>query len=199
MTLKSHVVLIRGIEVVVFLFAAFSGFLKIIAPPEEVNTSFALGMTSFLTLITLLFITAISQHMAVKQYKRLWLIVAFAASLIFLSSGVLYKYERDRLTFFYPPESSQLEYVGGTSMTQEARTYKDKTGKSDASVVAAFGGLLYREQVWPGESSRTARLILTVNYMLLVLTLAATLFSLVEGIIGRRSTKSGLLAKGHKR
>jgi hypothetical protein len=82
-------------------------------------------------------------------------------------------------------------------MTEEARMYKTRTGKGDASVVAAFGGLPYREQVWPGESSRSARLILTANYIALVVSLAATLFSLVEGIIGRRSTKNVLSAKGH--
>ena len=52
-------VLISGIEIASFLLAAFGGFLTDIAPPDEVNASFAVGMASVLVLIVLLLVSAI--------------------------------------------------------------------------------------------------------------------------------------------
>src|SRR5262249_37244488 len=120
-----------------------------------------------------------------KKYKKIWLIVAsvfFVAAIVF---GTLYKSNLDRLTFPFPPETIKAEYVGGTEMTQEAKEHKDRTGKSDAAVVAAFGGLVNREQVWSAESNRRAKLSLTMNYVALVLSLASTIFCLTEGILRR--------------
>jgi hypothetical protein len=181
--METRAILTKAIEVIGFLFAAFGGFLANIAPPEGQDASYAVGITSFLALIILLFASAIAKNLPVRKFKKIWLIAAAVFFCSALASAFWYKHNLDRLTFAFPPEAIKAQYIKGTEMTPEAKEFQERTKKSDSAVVAAFGGLSKREQVWPIESIQRARLILTVSYSVLVLSLASSIFSLTEGIL----------------
>ena len=182
--MRGQKLLKRGIEAVTFIFAMFGGFLTNIAPPEEANSRFAVGLTSFLSLIVLLIITALVKKPLSRKSKRRWLAVATALFVLSVGSALAYLWNLDRLTFSYPPESARAEYVGGTRLTPEALQYRgEHPDVTISGVVADFGGMGNRELVWPPEAIRSAKLILIINYILLVLGLAGSIFCLTEGLL----------------
>jgi hypothetical protein len=62
-------VLVSFIQVVLFLFLAFGGFLKKIAPPDETKTSYYVGILSFLVLITLLIVSAVARRAPGQKHR----------------------------------------------------------------------------------------------------------------------------------
>jgi hypothetical protein len=161
--------LIKGIEVIGVLFAAFGGFFVGIAPPQAADAKFAVGLSSFLALIALFFISALSK----KRYRKMWLISAY-----------FYKKTYDALTFGYPPGSTQVEHIAGTELTKDAQEYKQKNPTiSNAQLLAKFGGLENKGEVWPEESISRARTKLIGSYVFLVLAIASAIFALTEGVL----------------
>jgi hypothetical protein len=175
-------ILATAVEVISFLFVAFSGFLTKIAPPEA-DATFAIGISSFFALIVLLFAKALSKKLPRQKYIFAWCIAALACFVAAVSSGFAYKGYTDRLTFAFPPGSIKAEYIKGTEMTPLARSYQSRTGKTDAEVVAAFEGPANRDKVWFPQSIQRSRQILTANYVVLVLTMAGAIFALTEGVL----------------
>jgi hypothetical protein len=189
---NTKAILVKAVEVVVFIFAVFGGFLSGIAPPEEANAKFSVGVSSFFALVILLLIAAISSNTPVRKYKKWWLTAASAAFLFALAAAFSYKSNLERFTFPYPPESLKAEYIAGTEMTAEAKDYQEKSGRTTSGVVAAFGGLSNREKVWSSSSIQKAQRILIVNYVALVLSFSISIFCLTEGVLGKsrqRKTK----------
>ena len=182
--MNSKDLLAKAVEIITFLFAAFGGFLKQVAPPEEANAQFAVGASSILALIALLFVTAVAKQQARKKYKKIWLAASLAFFLCAVIATFFYKQKLDELTFPYPPENTRTEYVRGTVFTSEAESYRvAHPEKTISEIVGDYGGLADRELVWTPESIRSAKLQLTVTYVILVLTLATAIFSLVEGVL----------------
>jgi hypothetical protein len=95
-------------------------------------------------------------------------------------AGLSYRYSLDVLTFVYPPDYPTSRYFAGTQYTPEASSLADKEGLSAGQVVAKFGGLPNRHLVWKATSVERARLILVSNYLIFALSIAGTVFSLVE-------------------
>jgi hypothetical protein len=184
--------LARGIEVVTFLFAMFGGFLTAIAPPEETDAKFAVGISSFFALVVLLFIAVFVKKSRQKKYQKIWLGVAAFAFLLSMPSAFFYKSYLNQLTFPYPPDKIKAEWVRGTELTPLAREYQASLpGITPAELVANFGGMGNRELVWTPNSINRAKLILLVNYTLLVMSLALTIFCLTEGLL-RPAPKKGV-------
>jgi hypothetical protein len=174
-------VLVKGIEIVGVLFAAFGGFLAGIAPPQAADARFAVGISSFLALIILFIVAALSE----KKYRRVWIIAA--ACLFVLAVGVAYYYKTtyDTLAFEYPPGSTKAEHIAGTELTTAAREYKQQhEGISNAQLLAKFGGLQSKGKVWPEASVNSARTKLIVSYVILILAIASAIFALTEGALG---------------
>src|SRR5436305_2017068 len=76
--------LVSFVEIIVFLFAAFGGFLKNIDPPEQNGAPYIVGILSFLALIALLIVSAVARSAPGHRYRRLWILtgsLAFAAAL----------------------------------------------------------------------------------------------------------------------
>lgn len=177
--MKGKEVLGRAVEAVTFLFAMFSGFLEKVAPPEEANTQFTVGLGSFMALVILLFISVLSRGRFSAKRRTLWMAVAGALAVIALVSGLLYQRHLGTLTYFYPPEDPEAEQlVRGTRYTPQAQALADQ-GLGPGQILARFNPENIN-QVWPPETIETAKTILTVNYLILVLSLAGTIFSLVE-------------------
>jgi hypothetical protein len=170
-------ILIKGIEIIGVLFAAFGGFLVGIAPPQEADARFAVGISSFLALIILFIVTALSK----KKYPKVWIIIGACLFVIAIGAAYYYKTSYDALTFNYPPGT----HVAGTELTPKAKEYKEKNaGISNEQLLGAFGGLQNKSKVWPEASVNGARTKLITSYVVLVLALATAIFALVEGSLG---------------
>ena len=73
--------LTKGIEIVGALLAAFSGFLIGIAPPQAADAKFAVGISSFLSLIILFIIVALTRQR--KKYRRVWIVAGICLLVIY--------------------------------------------------------------------------------------------------------------------
>lgn len=174
----------KAIQAITFLFSAFGGFLAAIAPPEEADTKLAVGLASMLALCVLLLISAISKNQSPKKYKMRWLIAAGSFLFISIVAGLGYAFLTDKLTFGYPPEAPTERYVAGTMLTAQAQEYwTQQPSKTLSELVADFQGPQFRERVWKRGSIRIAKILLTINYIVLVLSLSTTIFCLTEGIL----------------
>jgi ABC-type transport system involved in multi-copper enzyme maturation permease subunit len=185
---KQGSILEWGVKIVTFLFAMFGGFLTVIAPPEEANSRFAVGLSSFLALVVLLLISALIKKPRTLKSRKKWLTVAVTFFAMAVITALVYWWNLNSLTFPYPPESKKAEYVAGTKLTPDAQKYKDENpGKTISSIVADYGGMENRELVWSPGAIRNASMILLINYIALVLSLAATIFCLTEGLLSSTS------------
>ena len=173
--------LVKGIEIVGVLFAAFGGFLAGIAPPQAADARFSVGISSFFALIILFTIAALTK----KKYRRAWIITAVVLFIFSAVAAYYYKTTFDALTFEYPPGSTMVEHVAGTELTSAAREYKQKhEGISNAQLLANFGGLPNKGKVWTEESVNSVRTKLVASYVVLVLLIAGAIFGLTEGALG---------------
>jgi len=172
----------KCIEVVIFFFAAFGGFLKNIAPPEEVDSTFAIGISSICTLFILLLISSmIRRKQSNENEQKKWVFCSLIFFVITIVLSIFYKMNIDLLTFPFPPESPKAYYIAGYELTTLAEEYKKKYPlKTISEIVDEHGGLPYRDLVWTAYSIRHAKLILLVNYLCLVLSTATMLFCLTE-------------------
>jgi hypothetical protein len=184
--MKQGSILEWGVKIVTSLFALFGGFLTFIAPPEESNSRFAVGLASFLALLVLLLISALVRKPLTERSRRRWVTAAIIFFALALGTSLAYWWNLDRLTFAYPPESTRAEYVAGTRLAPDAQKYMNENpGKTVSNIVADFGGLENRELVWPPDALRTAKLLLLVNYIALVLSMAAAIFCLTESVLSK--------------
>jgi hypothetical protein len=181
--------LTKGIEVIGALFAAFGGFLVGVAPPQAADARFAVGISSFLALIILFLIAALTK----KKYRRVWIIAAACLFVVAAAGAYYYKTTYDALTFEYPPGSTRADHIAGTELTQSASEYKQQhEGISNAQLLAKFGGLENKGEVWPETSVNSARTKLIASYVLVVLAIAGSIFALTEGALGSASvTRAG--------
>src|SRR6266404_3969540 len=158
----NQAVLVKGIEVVSILFAAFGGFLVGIAPPQDADARFAVGISSFFALIILLLVSSLAK----KKYRRAWIIAAISFVVLAIGSSYYYKSLFNELTFDYPGDPPKV-YVAGTELTplaQKAR--REDPGISNAKLLAGFGGPRFIFKVWPEASVNAARRRLIFIYVL---------------------------------
>ena len=187
--MNTQTILTRAVEIVMFLFAAFGHFLHNAAPPSEGGVGFAVGFASFLSLTVLLFVSALSKSRNRVRHRKRWLMAAAVFLLITLGAAPLYQMTYNRHTFRYPENSTQV-YVRGTELTSEAQQHlQANPGISVQTLVADFGGLPERTAVWTAAARERAELVLTVTYLVLVLSLATTIFSLTEGVLSAKETQ----------
>jgi len=180
----NQTLLVKGIEIVGLLFAAFGGFFAGIAPPQAADARFAVGLSSFLALIILFIVAAASRK--TKKARRVWLIVGCVLFVVAILSAYHYKTSYDQLTFEYPPGAAAVEHVAGTELTPEALEYQQShPGLSNSQLLAKFGGLKNKGEVWPAASVNRARIKLIGSYLVLVLAISGAIFSLTEGVLGQ--------------
>lgn len=180
--LSAHEWAAKGIETVTFLFAAFGGFLTDIAPPPEAGSKFAVGVSSILTLCVLLFVWASLKSFPAMPMRRIFFIAAGVCFVIAVGSAIWYQSKYNELTYGYPPDRPSAIGLAGTEMTPKAQAEKQANElKTNAELVADFGGTPSR--VWTPASMRSAATILTVMYIIVVLSIAGTIFGITEGIL----------------
>jgi len=185
--MNTKAILTKGIGTVTFLFAAFGNFILDIAPPGESNSRLVVGIASMLVLFVLLFISAIKKNQPPKQSPKLWYYASVFFFVLAIMSSITYQSNLSNLTFPYPPQSQKAEYIKGTVLTGIAEQYsKEHPLKTTAEIVAAFGGISCIERVWTRESIEKAKRILSINYVILILSVATMLFCLTEGILATK-------------
>jgi hypothetical protein len=187
---KRKSILGRGVQIVTFIMAAFSGFLTSIAPPDETKANFAVGMVSFGALLVFLFIVVLART---RRLRPLWFVLALVAGGFFLYFAFTYNDDRARLTFLWPPNAEpKTLYVAGdiNTLTEKAQKAKrEDPNLTPVELVAGFGGIApdlgidKRTAVWPAESIRASARKLLLDYVILVLSLATAIFFLTEGLL----------------
>lgn len=177
------------VQIVVFLFAAFGGFLENIAPPSQTNPKFAVGLSSFLALIILLIVSALAKHSPAAKSRKKWV---WAGVILFVTAGfagLLYPWTLGKLTYVYPPAPDQpvAWRVSGLGYTQTARDFmRNNPGNWTPGKLELQ---LPYEDIWTDASVEKAKMLLLVNYVSLVLSIAAAIFCLLEANlkVGARS------------
>lgn len=166
------------IEVVTFLLAAFGGFLKNIAPPDQVGASFPVGILSFLTLIVLMIISAIGRNAPARSAYRRWIAAGILFFLIAVPSAIVYRHMLG--TYTYPQHSDMSKRqisAPDAYLTPEARQYKGTNGDITPEDLVRN---LPEGDVWTQAGIERVESQLLATYGCLVLSIAAAIFSLLE-------------------
>jgi hypothetical protein len=124
----------------------------------------------------------ISRGKSQKSRRTLWLRIAFPLFAIAVWSALEYKKMSDQLTFRYPPPDGD-RYVAGTRFTPEGQRYWEQL--QDIPQVVLKFGLANRGLIWTPESMLRARMALTINYIIVMVTLTGTVFALSEGVLAK--------------
>jgi hypothetical protein len=170
--------LARAMQIVVFLFAISSGFLGNIAPPE--SAQFSVGLSSLAALCIYLALSSLAKKKFNQSEVRFWVVLGGVLAVVAVAAALVYFHNRAQLTFAYPPDKPQGEYIAGTEYTPKARDFIQAHGLSGSEALAKFGGLPNRHYVWTQESINRSQLILVGTYLLFTLSIAAAVFCLVE-------------------
>jgi hypothetical protein len=173
-------ILASFIEVVVFLFASFGGFLSKIAPPDEASPSYYVGIVSFLVLAILLIVSGVSRRAPGQRHRWAWMSAGIVCLVLAVPSALIYPRMLRKYTYPFPLERPTEVRVNGSAggLTEVAKEWvKENPLESSPAVLARKFPL---GQVWTQESIEHARMILLVSYGALVLSLATAIFCLVE-------------------
>jgi hypothetical protein len=172
------------VEVVLFLFTAFSGFLTRIAPPPETNASFAVGIGSFFMLIILLAISAIAREATAKQLRKKWIKVGILCFVLAFPLGLSYSWVLNKLTYPYPPLpfTAVSQHVNGWELTETAKSFIREHPDKNSPGELEFN--LPSTAIWTERSLSAAKMILLCHYTALILVLSTAIFCLVEANIG---------------
>jgi hypothetical protein len=167
------------IEVVTFLFGAFGGFLKRIAPPDPTNTAYALGISSFFVLINLMVVTAIMRHSCLAYAWKRWLWAGIISFSVAVPAAFLYPDQMEKHTYV-PQEGDNVRKINGSpaDLTPQARQFV-RTNPLESSP-SSLEMNLPSNQIWTREGLERTSRKLRMLYVWLVLSLCTAVFCLLE-------------------
>jgi hypothetical protein len=180
----------RAVEIVLFLFAAFGGFLTKLAPPDSLvggsNPVRLVGIASFVALLVLLLSVSLVR-VSRKRYYRYWITVSVICFVGFIVLAIYYDSEFDDHTFKYY-DGTQI--VAGQTLTSNAVANKQEYERAHAGItltkaelLAKYGGKERVTSVWEEDSIRRVEQRLRFLYIATVICLAIAVFSLTEGVL----------------
>ena len=166
------------VQVVTFLFAAFGGFLKKIAPPDQADAGYSVGIGSFLALIVLMILTVLRQDKPGLKQSKIWLYAGILLFLIAASTSFLYSNYLDAYTFPHdtPLQARQLS-APDAYLTPDARRYKTQNPQAAAE---DLNRNLPDGDIWTPAGLTHAKMHLLVCYLSLVLSIAGSIFCLLQ-------------------
>jgi len=169
------------VEVVTFLLASFGGFLRKIAPPDQVGASYPVGILSFLMLILLLAIAAMARKTPTRTTAKRWTVAGILFFVLALPPSFLYPYLLSHYTYPRDAELSRRQ-VGAPEkyLTPDARQYKLV---NPGASVEDLSQSLPDGDVWMRPGIERTEFLLLGTYTCLVLTLAGSIFCLLEANI----------------
>lgn len=166
------------IEVVTFLLAAFGGFLKNIAPPDQVGASFPVGILSFLTLIVLMIVSALGRQSSPKNAARRWIVAGAILFLIAVPSAFAYRHLASNFTYPQTMDLAKRKISASDEyLTADARQYKLANPNATPEDLAHN---FPEGDVWTREGINHSESMLLLAYVCLVLSIAAAVFCLLE-------------------
>lgn len=184
------------VQFIGFLFAAFGGFLTDIAPPAQTNPKFAVGLSSFLALMTLLAVSAIGKTSPAGQFRKRWIIAGVICFALAVTAGLIYPWMLNRLTYPYPPppDAPEARHVNGWILTDTATDFiKRNPGTYSPGQLELK---LPYEEIWTADSVAKAEVLLLLSYLVLVLSISVGIFCLLEA---RSKTRSASKVVPRKR
>ena len=188
--------LVAFVEVITFLFASFGGFLKKIAPPDQVDASYPVGIMSFLMLIILLAISALGHRQVVKTTFRKWMSAGALFFVLTLPACFLYPYMVSHYTY---PQHSQLDKrrlsASDDYLTPDARQYK---ATNPNATPEELDRNLPDGDVWTSAGIERTESRLLVIYAWLVLSLSGAIFCLLEANLGIESHENAKMTAASK-
>jgi len=194
MNFSNYTVLLKAaIGVVIFIFGAFSGFLLNVSPPDPSgNIAFQVGLAQFVALAILLFFSLLSNFQLrrtkkdQRKFLRLWLMIAAGLILTFIVSSLVYYRNLQDNTVLQ--KDWNIRFTKGTLTETSKQICAEEKQYASESECEAF--LLYKYYnanevsdkhfLWTEESVSEAAQQLLINYIVVIVSLSASLFSLVE-------------------
>ncbi|MBF0559542.1 MAG: hypothetical protein HQL08_12280 [Nitrospirae bacterium] len=169
-----------AVEIIGFLFSAFGGFLTNIAPPNRTNTTFSVGIVSFLLLIILLIVTASGRQAPGSRYRKRWIAFGTICFLSALPAVLLYWQALQLNTYDFPCTGSSTRHLmaGVQELTVESKNWIETHPYEKSACDLEMN--LPSDQIWDSSAMLAAGKRLMLLYTWLVISLSTALFSLVE-------------------
>jgi hypothetical protein len=119
-------------------------------------------------------------------------------SVVLLVSAFVYQDIRSKYTFLWPPNANTKGvFVAGDTLTPQAQQAKSNDPSlTTVRLIAGFGGIDERTSVWTEDSIRRVRQSLRLQYLLITLSMATTIFCLIEGLL-LRTAQSSQVRRGY--
>jgi hypothetical protein len=185
--MKDHKqLLISFVEIVTFLTAAFGGFLKAVAPPIGVTSSYSIGILSFLILIVLMIVSAVSRRRVSAASSQIgWLTAGVLFFIIAILASVLYPRLLDAFTYPQGSKLSERQIISSDAfLTEDAKQYRSAHPHSSPGELIQN---LPDDDIWTSPGIERAESELLAVYACLVLSLSTSIFCLLEANIRRDS------------
>ena len=180
-------------QAVIFLFAAFHGYLSELAPPAPIfggiDAREAAGFASFVSL--LVFLLAKLWMRASVISPRKWRLIVTAISFLFVAVSVVYfNFLIDRTLVFEAESGKSARQVVGTIVTPEyaghvevLRTKKRREPLPEEILENAGNDLRAIRSIWTPASTRHAHNFLVLLYAAMVALLALSLAMAAEALL----------------
>lgn len=183
-------ILKSGVQVVLFFFAAFGAFLTNIAPPEETESSFAIGISSFGAL-TILFFVKSTRAVSNKLNPKLTMMIAFVFLITSVFLGFTYhKFYIDN-TFVTIPAKYDLGTptygIKGIVFLPGKRDELEQKFKGDITEMYMHHPSV--GHIWTESSINTNKSRLVILYVLFSISTGTALFILIEGLISSKGSE----------
>jgi hypothetical protein len=173
---KRKALLLRSLEILGFAVAAVSGFLNNFAAPEIATSArYQTGLLLFLCLIVLLTIAALA-----SPKSRVWTIAGGAAFILAIPPSFLYPLAMARYTWESPGDPEKhLRGSDDSDFTDPVKEYlKEQPDQSASPENLALRFDL--NKIWKPEAIERAGTTLLALYRWLVVSLATSVFCLLE-------------------
>lgn len=175
------------IEIVVMLFAAFGGFLTVVAPPPGANdTASAVGLASFVAVVVFVLAKLYMSLLPARTMMVVTLVMATLSGGVFVVNGVSYLYFVDRYTFRFPegePDGRIMlaapEYAPAGRLLVAAQPELDGAH----AAILAKAGEAQSHEIWSPKAVVATRRQMTVKYITMVLALTLCLGFAIEGLV----------------
>jgi hypothetical protein len=185
--------LVTVAEIVTFLFAAFDGYLKLIAPPvSRVGGMYgpaAVGFASFAALLIFLYAKVWMRGAASRKGPRIWMVATGVLIVAYLAVGFRYQAVIDRHTFLFPiGQTTGTREVFGDVLTPVGKVLTGAFESTNhraplpAELIQGAGGGIEKTllSIWTSRSIQDAHNSIVLWYVLFVVVLATSIACLLE-------------------
>jgi hypothetical protein len=182
------VVLKYAIEIVIFVFGLFGGFLFKITPPQDEALGFTLGISQMLTLLLLLAIAVLTSRRFVADRNKTikaWVFFAVLSLAAFIVVAFLYKRDLEKHSFRLPYgnvviRTDQLTKDAADWCAEHKFSSAEECLQKIVQKRFTLEDITEYHRLWDEPSVLKARSKLYRGYILLVAFFCISLFSLVE-------------------